>query len=157
MNQNRSRELEQVKWRVLSNMIKSSVLPPQEALNDVPGQKAILALETFLHETYLGVREAVISYFLPKSMDPEILREERKLIQPGASKIGVVTVGSMKNKSGSPSNDGLPVASIHLYGSCLERSGFGIGEKVTVFGCDKELILRPVTGCLNAPDQASGV
>lgn len=156
MNQKRSSELEKVKGRVLSHIIKSSVLPPREALNDVPGQKAIVALETFLHETYLYVREEVLAYMLGKSLDPDILREERKLIRPRASKIGIVTVGSTKSKSSSSSNQSAPVPSIHLSGSYLDRRGFGINEKVAVFWGEKELILRPAAGCLNSPGQAVG-
>ena len=67
MNQQRSSELEKVKGRVLSHMIKSSVLPPREALKDVPGQSTIVALETFFHEMYyLAAKGYVVMYTNPR-------------------------------------------------------------------------------------------
>ncbi len=67
MSQERSKELEKLKWRVLSNIIERSVLPPAEALNGVPGQKAIVALEIFLHEAFRLIREELLlKYLLPK-------------------------------------------------------------------------------------------
>lgn len=157
MNQKRSSELENVKWRVLSHIIQSSVYPPAKSLNGVPGQKAIAALEKFLHEAFLCIREEVLlKYLLPKSLEPETLREERKLLKPGASKIEVVTVGCMKSKFSSSSKKGVLVPTIHLNGLCLERSGFGIGEKITVFCDEKELILIPAGGSFNGLEPAEG-
>lgn len=158
MNQNRSRELEKMKGRVLSHMIKSSVLPPREALNDVPGQKTIVALETFLHETYLYVREEVVAYMLGQSLDPDILREERKLIQPPARQVGFVKLSSINDNSiSSPAPGGVPAGSIHLSGSWMEDCGFKIGQRVGVFLGEKELILRANCLCLNLRDQATEV
>lgn len=157
MNQERSRDLEKTKWRVLSHIFEGALLPPREALNNVAGQKAIVALESFMYEAFRYIKkEVLLTYLLPKSMAPEILREERKSIQPGASKIAVVTVGSMKSKSSSSSNQSVLVPSIHLSGSCLERRGFGIGEKLAVFLGDNELILTPAAGCLDDPGQSAG-
>ena len=148
----RNSELEKIKARVLSHIIKGSVSPPAKALAGVAGQKAIVALESFLHEAFRFIREELLlEYLLPKSLAPEILREERKLIQPGSSKIGVVTVGSMKKKP-----DSCPVPILHLCGTYLERTGFGIGEQVGVFLGDKELILRPVSDCDDGCDQSAG-
>ncbi len=157
MSQERSKELEKIKWRVLSNIIESSVLPPAEALNGVPGQKAIVALEIFLHEAFRLVREEVLlKYLLPKSLDPESIRKQRELIQERVSKVGVVTVGSKKSKSISSSKQGVLVPCIYLSGSYLERCGFGIGQRLTVSVGENELILKPAAGCLNELDQAAG-
>ena len=151
----RNRELEKVKGCVLSHVLKSSVRPPREALDDVPGQKAIVALETFLHEAYLYVREEVLAYMLGESLDPDILREERKLIQPPARQVGFVKLSSINDNSiSSPAPGGVPAASIHLSGSWLEDCGFKIGQRVGVFLGEKELIMR--ANCLNLRDQATG-
>ncbi len=157
MNSERNRDLEKFKWQILSRMFEGSVFPPRKALAGVAGQKAIIALEVFLHEVFLNIRdEALINHLLPKSLTPEILREERKLIQPGTSKIGIVTVGSMKNKSGSSQGQSVPVPTLHLCGTYIQRIGFDIGEQVGVFSRDKELILRPLSGCEHGCDQSVG-
>ena len=85
MNEERCSDLEKTKWRVLSHMIEGSVLPPREALNDVPGQRAIVALEIFLHEAFQCIKkEFLLKYVLPKSLEPAILDEERKLTRSGS-------------------------------------------------------------------------
>jgi hypothetical protein len=157
MSQERSKELEKIKWRVLSHMIESSVLPPAEALRGVPGQKAIAALETFLHEAFRLIREEVLlRYLLPKSLDPEIIHKERELLQPRASQIGVVTVGSEKSKAISSSKQADLVPIIHLSGSHLERCGFCIGQRLTVSAGTNELILKADVGYHKGLDQSSG-
>lgn len=155
MNHQRSIELEKVKGRVVSHLIKNSVFPPREALTDVPDQRIVLSLETFLHEIYLCVRKEVVAYMLGQSLDPDILREERKLIQPPARQVGFVKLSSINDNSiSSPAPGGVPAASIHLSGSWLEDCGFKIGQRVGVFLGEKELIMR--ANCLNLRDQATG-
>jgi hypothetical protein len=157
MNHQRSIELEKVKGRVLSHIVRNSMLPPREALNDVPNQGMILSLETFLHELYLCVRKELAAYMLGQSMDPNILREERKLIQPPARQIGVVKFDSINDNSiSSSAPGGVPAASIHLSGSWLEDCGFKIGQRVGVFLGEKELILRANCLCFNRRDHAAG-
>lgn len=157
MNSERNRDLEKFKWQILLRMLEGSVSPPRKALAGVAGQKSIIALEAFLHEVFLNIRdEVLLNHLLPKSLTPEILREERKLIQPGTSKIGIVTVGSMKNKPGSSQDQSVPVPILHLCGTYLECNGFDIGAQVGVFSRDKELILRPLSGCEHGCDQSAG-
>lgn len=157
MNQQRSIELEKVKGRVVSHLIKNSVFPPREALTEVPDQRIVLSLETFLHEIYLCVRKEVVAYMLGQSLDPDILREERKLIQPPARQVGFVKLSSINDNSiSSPAPGGIPAASIHLSGSWMEDCGFKIGQRVGVFLGEKELTLRANCLCLNLRDQAAG-
>jgi hypothetical protein len=76
----RCRDLEKVKGRVLSHMMLGSLNPPRPALDDVAGQKAVVALETFLYEAFLCIRKGLLTnYLLPASVEPSILEEERKL------------------------------------------------------------------------------
>lgn len=157
MSSKRNRDLEKFKWQILSRMIEGSVLPPEKALDGVAGQKAITALETFLHEIFCVIREDVIlKSFLLENQPADTLREESESIQPGSSKIGVVTVGSLENKPDSSQNQSAPVPILHLCGTYLEGGGFSIGEQVDVFLGEKELILRPVSGCVDGCDQSAG-
>jgi len=157
MSSQRNKDLEKIKWKILSRMIECSALPPEKTLDGVAGQKAIHALESFLHEIFCFIREDVILKSLLLEIPPtEIIRRESKSSQPGSCQIGVVTVESMKSNSGSTSNQNAPVPFLRLCGTYLERSGFGIGEQVDVFSVNKELILRPVTGCVDGCDQSAG-
>jgi hypothetical protein len=157
MSLQRNKDLEKIKWKILLRMIEGSVLPPEKALDGVAGQKAIQALESFLHEVFCFIREDVIlKSLLLESHPPEIIRRESKSIQPGSYPIGVVTVESMESHSGSSSKQSAPVPILRLCGTYLERSGFGIGEQVDVFSVNKEVILRPVTGCVDGCDQSAG-
>jgi len=165
-------DLEHVKGRVLSHMIKSSVFPPRKPLDEVPGQKAIVAMESFLHEIYCCLRDNVflkhlhptkiapemyllLKHLLPTSNASEIDGEESNLSQRGPSKIDVVTVGSIMSKSDSSPAQSLPVPILKLCGTYLEGKGFGIGEQIGVFWGEKELILRPVSECFDGSDQAA--
>ena len=88
MSSARNRDLEKIKWQILSRIIEGSVLPPEKALAGVAGQKAIVALETFLHEIFCVIKEDVIlKSFLLENRPPEILREEGESSRPGSSKI----------------------------------------------------------------------
>ena len=60
MNQERSRDLEKTKWRVLSHIFEGALLPPREALNNVAGQKAIVALERLHKDIYPVERDGVV-------------------------------------------------------------------------------------------------
>ena len=41
MSEERCRDLEKTKWRVLSHIFEGSLLPPRKALNGVAGQKRL--------------------------------------------------------------------------------------------------------------------
>jgi hypothetical protein len=166
-------DLEHVKFRVLSHMIESSVLPPRKPLDEVAGQKVIVALETFLHEVYCYTRDNVfLKRLLPPNMAPEIhlllnqllptsnasemLGEGRKLIQGESYPIDVVTVGQTTDESCCSRSQSFPAPTLHLCGSQLESIGVGLGAHIGVFLGENELILRAVPDFVDGPDQAAG-
>jgi len=158
MIRTRSKELEKLKSRVLLHLIKSSVSLPTEGFSNIRGQSAVLALERFLYEILLFIREeGLVEIFLPQGTDARMLPVEGK---PGLKKPAKIRVRTVISKSQpcSPANKlsefkgTRRVPSIHLTGKWLKNYGFETGKKFVVYPGESGLILRLSENCVEYKD-----
>lgn len=162
MIRTRSKELEKVKSRVLLHLIKSSVSLPTGGFSDIRGQSAILALERFLYEIFLFIKEeGLVEIFLPRGTDALMFPVEGKPGLNKPAKIRVLTI-SPKSQPCSPVNKlsefmgTRRVPSIHLKGKWLKNYGFEIGKKILVYPGESGLILRLSESCVEFKDMLPG-
>lgn len=162
MIRKRIKELERVKSRVLLHLIKGSSSLPLEGFSDIRGQSAVLALERFLYEVLLCIKEeGMVEIFLPQGTDARMLPVEGKPGLNRPAKMRVLTVIS-KSQPCSPANklseykETRRVPSIHLTGKWLKSYGFEIGKKIVVYPGKSGLILRLSESCIKYKDMLRG-
>lgn len=65
MNEPRTEGFEKLKGRLLSHLVRGSVLEPPEALSGIPGQGLTVAIERLVHEIVLCLLQGDVLAIVP--------------------------------------------------------------------------------------------